>query len=425
MKKTGRLCMAAACLLLLLCTGAGSVPAGEAEEAAAPAEGGVLTICCMDGTFRELMRLYRPDYEEDEEGNAFIGETAVRWVILSPEEGRYQDWLDAQLPVNGLQTADDRIDLFLLGAADVGKYAASACTLDLTEDLGIEAAAFADQFPFAAALGTDGSGRRKASAVWFEPGLLCYRREAAEELLGSGEPEAAAAAVRDIAALKDTAVLAEEKHMALFPSAGVLFPYYTAVSGTGTSGPENTLSGNHIPDSMKEWTDLLADFEKKGLFGEDAVFDAVPEESPAFDEEDGESGTLGMCRGPALCVTDAAWIACAGGTDNPALAADIIRGMTCDGEMLRAIAGGSGYFTNTVSGMEETAAGFSSTVYGGQNTRALMLETAVELAESPEDRVPCDRILTERFRDSMQDYIEGKISFEEAERRFYGSEDRF
>ena len=61
--------MAAACLLLLLCTGAGSVPAGEAEEAAAPAEGGVLTICCMDGTFRELMRLYRPDYEEDEEGN--------------------------------------------------------------------------------------------------------------------------------------------------------------------------------------------------------------------------------------------------------------------------------------------------------------------------------------------------------------------
>ena len=29
MKKTGRLCMAAACLLLLLCTGAGSVPAGS------------------------------------------------------------------------------------------------------------------------------------------------------------------------------------------------------------------------------------------------------------------------------------------------------------------------------------------------------------------------------------------------------------
>ncbi len=423
MKRIRQLRIMTACLLLLLCTGA--EPVHAAGAAAVPAEGGVLTICCMDGTFRELLRLYSPDYEEDEEGNAFAGETAVRWIILPPEEGRYQDWLDAQLPVNELESADDRIDLFLLGAADVRKYAASACTLDLTEDLGIEEDAFADQFPFAAALGTDSSGHRKASAVWFEPGLLCYRREAAEELLGSGEPEAAAAAVKDIDALKNTAVLAEKKHMALFPSAGVLFPFYTAAPGTGGSGPDNVLSESFIPDGMKEWTRLLADFEKKGLFGEDAVFDAVPDENPAYDEEDGESGTLGMCRGPALCVTDALWIACAGGTDNPALAADIIRDMTCDGETLRAVAGGSGFFTNTVSGMEEMAAGFSSTVYGGQNTRALKLETAGGLAESPGDCVPGDRILTERFRDSMQDFIDGKLSFEEAERRFYGSKERF
>ena len=411
MKDRMRLCrlFAAGAVFLLSVSGpAASVPASE---------GGVLNICCMDSNFRDLLKVYDPAYQEDEEGNAFMGDVAVRWTILSAADGAYQDRLDAMLPVNSLAAPDDRIDLLLLEEEDTEKYVQSGFLLDPVSDLGIPEEAFADQFPFSKNCVRDAEGRMRASALSCEPGLFRWRREAAAELFGTDDEDAAAAGIRDMESLEETAVKAAERHMQLFRSADELYPVFAYGAGYWVKDPDASVPEAAVPAEMKQWAEFSRSLNERELFGPDAVFFiGEPDMAPVETEEEGE--TYGLCPGPSDFLEGALFIACAEGSDNTELAARIIRTMTCDRDMLTAMTQGSGHFANTVSGMEEMAQGFSSTVYGGINSLRMMVDAAERLEKTELKRSAADRIFGELFRECMAPYIAGEISYGEAEEEF-------
>ena len=94
-----------------------------------------------------------------------------------------------------------------------------------------------------------------------------------------------------------------------------------------------------------------------------------------------DQGGWAVCQGPEPFYWGGTWIAVANGTDNGALAADIIRKMTIDQDVMREIAQQDGDFVNSMTvmkEMEQDRAWYSS-VLGGQNAVSILSENASAL----------------------------------------------
>ena len=90
-----------------------------------------------------------------------------------------------------------------------------------------------------------------------------------------------------------------------------------------------------------------------------------------------------------------------------------MRTLTCDPQIMKEIAQDIHEFTNTVSGMREIGeSGYSADVLGGQNPVPVYVEVALELSQKY--TTSYDEDLDLGFRVSMQDYITGKTTLDEA-----------
>lgn len=409
-------------------------------------EGEILRICCFDRSFEDIMQTYYDGYEAQGDYLGFadgisvktgkIGDVTVKWMLVEGGMDAYENYLDGLLMNRDLLPEDEQADLFMIDASNASKYCSSEAGVAMAvSDLGLEAD-MEDQYRFTKQLVSDSEGREKA-VTWKVPcGALVYRYDLAEKYLGVHSPSEAADLLDSWDGIAECAGILKQNGVAMF--AGPDETWYPYISGSGAWVDENgTIT---INENIANWVALTKDFCENGynedyrrkseewvnaLHGYDDVFAFFLTSEEVRTWLTGDSNELeehagyGICRGPGCFMDGGSWICAAEGTDNRELAADIMRRLTCDQDIMRQMTLETGEMTNNKAAMRELAgdSSYGRSVFGGSNDIAVFAGTAERC--DAEDLSYYDHALEDIFLENYRAYFSGKISEDEALQNFY------
>lgn len=410
---------------------------GGDVTAAVPADTGkVLNIYVWNEEFKTRVVEQYPGYVAVDANNGTIGDVAVVWTTVPSDDNAYQNNLDTvlQQQLEGSLADDDKIDIFLVEADYAMKYTGSDATIALS-DIGLDDSVFADQFQYTKDVVTF-DGKLKGSSWQGCPGVLIYNRAAAEEVLGTQEPDEVQAYVSDWDKFGETAATMKEAGYQMVSSVNDTFRVYSNnVSSKWVEGNKINVDANIMKwvDDSKEMVDnkyagthdLWGDDWSKGFYPDGKVFCYF---GPAWlvnfcmaADVDGSIANLGgwgACKGPQGFFWGGTWMVVANGTDNPNLCADLVKTMTTDPTVLKNIVTAYDDFTNSQTVMAEMAASdYTSAVYGGQNPLPMYIDgvKTVDLSNLSNYDQGCN----ESFQGAMKNYFIGKATKEEALDLFY------
>lgn len=350
----------------------------------ADAEGTVLNIYAWNEELKNRMEDHYPGYKTVDESTGKIGDVTVSWSILSGSD--YQNSLDKALEKN------EEIDLFLVEADYAGKYAGMAMQV---ADLGITEEDLALQFEYTKKVVQDSEGIQRGVAWQSCPGLLIYRRDIAKEVLGTDDPEKVQEYLSDWECFSETAGKMQEAGYLMTACADDLYSVFTNRDITGRTEDEDDgeLEWNAFTEKMlnagqTNAYEMWSEEWKKGLYTDGKVFcyfgPAWFYEYSMDSEEEGSVGFDGgwaVTEGPQPFFLGGTWLCCAKGTDNPTLAGEIMRNLTCNTEIMTDMAKADGDFVNNTEVMEMLAAeeSFFKEILGGQNPISLEVSTAIAI----------------------------------------------
>lgn len=163
----------------------------ETEEVVETAseEGKVLNIYCWNEEFKSRLKDHYPNYEEVDATHGKIGDVSIVWNITPSDDNAYQNNLDNKLMQQADETADNKIDIFLIEADYALKYVDTEYTMSIDE-LGITEEDLAKQYQYTKDVVTDSNGVLKGVSWQGTPGVLFYNREVATEVLGTDDEAA-------------------------------------------------------------------------------------------------------------------------------------------------------------------------------------------------------------------------------------------
>ena len=402
----------------------------ELAEGAASGKDPVLNILCWNNELRELMKACYPAYEERGEDSGAIGETEVRWISVQQDENAYYKELKASLEKNTSVPAEERIDLFLVGPGEAKEMAVSGAAIPL-DRLGIREEELADQFDYARDIITDAEGRQCGSSWQSCPGVMIYRRDIAERVLGSADPDEVQKAVSN---WENFAATAKKMKEAGIRMTATVYDTFRPAMGGAASGWVND-SGIDANATAKAWAESAKENLKDGLAGagemwgeswyaglytEGDIFCYFGPEwmirndmNAAGERAVSSTGGWAVCEGPQSFFWSGVWICVAEGSDDTELAADVIRTLTTDAELLTRLVREHGECVNSRTAMELAGRNrnLKSDVLGGQNPFPVYLASA-EKAVAPTG--PYDEICAESFQSAMMLYFEEILSYDEA-----------
>ena len=415
-------------------------PKAEAADPSDPAvlypdEGKTLNILCWNDELRVRMETYYPLYERVSDTEGTIGGVTVCWIGDENAGAPYATRLTRALSANADAETDEKIDLFLAGPGEAPEIAASGNALSLA-DLGIGAEETDDQFPYTRSIITDVEGHQRGAAWQACPGVMIYRRDMAEEVLGSADPEEVQKQVATWEAFLETAAGMKAAGYRMTATTLDTFRAYTATdAGKWVQGDALQIAegaGRWVEDTMtmasEEQTgsgELWSYDWEEGLMQEGKVFCYF---GPAWlfennfraDEKTSVAAAEGwaICNGPQSFFWSGIWICAAKDTDNPSLAADVIRALTIDPAIMEAINRDTGECVNAKSVMAAAAADpkRTSAMLGGQNPYGIYA-AAAEACPSVSATV-YDAICEEEFQTAMNLYFDDVLSYEEAVEMF-------
>ena len=404
-------------------------PMVGAEDAA---EGKVLNIYCWNDEFQTRVKDHFPGYEETDATHGKIGDVDVVWTITPTTDNAYQNNLDEKLLGQADAAADDKIDLFLLEADYALKYVGSDFTMPVA-DLGITEDDMAQQFQYTKDIVTDANGVLKGLSWQGCPAVLIYRRDIAQEVLGSDDPETVQAAVADWDTFLATAGQMKDAGYLMTAGAADTFRVFSNNVTSKWVTDDNKIN---IDENIMNWVDLSkqmidngytttaalwGDDWSKGFYEDGNVFCYFGpawffDFSMAGDAEGsvGINGGWAVTEGPQPFFWGGTWIAAATGTDNPTLVADIMKTLTCDQEVMTAIAETKGDFVNNQAAMEALATdeSFGDKILGNQNPIPMFLAGIGSIDMSYLSNY--DQGCNESFQTAMNNYFEGNATLEEA-----------
>jgi len=428
------------------------------DGAAAAEEGSVLNIYCWNEEFKSRVEDHYPGYEKVDATTGKIGDVTVKFNITANQDNAYQNNLDEKLLAQDSAAADDKIDIFLVEADYALKYVDTDYALALSE-IGITDADVADQYEYTKEIVTDSNGNLKGSSWQGCPAGLIYRRDLAEEVLGTSDPAEVQEYVKDWDTFLDTAAKMKDKGYQMVSSTNDI---YRPFSNNVTSGwVENNQV--QIDANIDKWIDLsktMADEKYAGTHDlwSDTWSAGFYYDGQARDDngevkmtEDGKvagttkpvfcyfgpawminfsmgqdnegsiahDGGWGFVEGPMSYYWGGTWMCVASGTDNPTLCKDLVLTMTTDTDVLREITTDDDDFTNNEALMNEMAEedGFGNDYLGGQNPLGIFAKgvSTVDLSNLSAYDQGCN----EEFQNAMTQYFNGEATKEEALDLFY------
>ena len=291
-------------------------------------------------------------------------------------------------------------DIFTCDAAYARKYLASDDTIAIN-DLGIDYAECTGMFDYTLRFASDDTGVVKGLAWKACPCGVFYQRSAAEEYLGTSDPEELAGSFATWNAVMESA----EKVNKASEGSVKLFSGYTEIYDAYVSGRDSEwiMDGDiNIDPDIEE----LFDFAKK-LYTDDLTFSAEKWSDPwkdrmsdnsvvtywgslqfakyqmALDPGEGSeanptTGDWGITTGPADYFSGGTWVMASKYCDKKAAAGEIIRAVCINEDNLNDMVG-KGEFVNSVKLMTEAAADdkFCLAWLGGQNPYPVLLHSAL------------------------------------------------
>lgn len=399
-------------------------------------EGSVLNIYCWNDEFKNCMANHYPGYVEVDDTHGTIGDVQVVWNISSTEGNAYQSNLDASLIGQVDAYADDKVDIFLIDADSALKYVNTDYTMSLA-DLGIKLEDTVDQYQYTKDVVTDYNGILKGVSWQACPGVMICRRDIAMEIFGTEEPNELNKYFADWDKFKESSGKLKEVGYKVTNSVDDTFRVY-ACNLTSKWVEEEKIN---IDSNIKNWVNdskllydsgMVGDAEfwseewKNGMYSSGDVFSYFgPEwfaDSKMYADEEGSIANNGgyvAIAGPQPFFWGGTWICAATGTDNPALAADIMKTFTCDKNIMSEIAKSDKYFVNNKSVMEELATdvSYEYKVFGGQNALTLFCQNAdkIDFTNITAD----DKVCNEEFQKAMREYYNDNSTYDEALESFY------
>jgi hypothetical protein len=322
--------------------------------------------------------------------------------------------------------------MFCCEADYAKKYVAQGdYVLDVKTDLGLTDDELSKQISYTKGVMTDDAGALRGVSWQVCSAGMIYRRDIAEEVFGSGEPEDVQANFSDWSKYEESAKkLADAGYIT--NSAYDVFRIYSnnASEGFVVDGKIN------VAADIKAWVD-----QSKTLIDSKAISNAPlwgdewaagKQESakvfayfgPAwffnFCLDAGTEGTVatagkwGFTAGPQNFYWGGTWICGVNGTDNSELVADIMRKLTTDDAVMKDIATTYNECVNNSAVLADLGGSDEGKVelLGGQNPYQLMVEIGEGIDTS--NMTAYDQGCIESFQGKIQDYFNGESSYDDA-----------
>ncbi len=424
-----------------------SVPEEISEE---EQEGKVLNIYSNNDVLMNIVAHTLPDYIDNGDNTGYMGDVKVVWKMPPPNaDYNYNDVL--RYAIEEPSSEEERIDMFVV-ESDVSyfddyleKYA-----LPLS-DIGIIDADTADMYDYTLQLGTF-DGELKGLIWEAAAGVFAYRRSIAKEVLGTDEPSEVQKYVADWDKFTRTAELMKQDGYYMHISSDETIRLFKQSSAVRMqSGGAIVIDGKlqkwaeqsrlfmdkgYITDCSlwsDKWAEVMVDGTVFGCFMPTWGVDYTIPSNVEYSEYPSSYGDWAICEGPApyfwggtmLCVTK--------DTDDKTAAAEFIRSVFCNAEIMERYAciEYTTYHDTPVSitlfPNNRTAAKAlcensdnGREFLGGQNPYSVYAAVA---EKATADAFSCnDGNLIYAFQRSMDSYISGESSYDEALEKFFSEQ---
>ena len=405
-------------------------------------EGNVINIYCWNDEFRQRVELVydKVDKTSDDGTITYLTDgTEIHWTVNPNQDGVYQQKLDEALLKQADAAADDKIDMFLSETDYVVKYtdAAADVAIPLTA-LGIDPDTdLSDQYEFTKTVASDADGIQRGSTWQACPVLLVYRRDIAQDAFGTDDPDEIHTLMSDWDKMKEAGETLKEKGYFTLASYADTFRAYGNsiekpwIADNGTEINVDPQIMNWVNDS-KDWLDAgLVDKNIKGQWVDDWN-KAMDKDSKVFGflfpawgidfvlnpNWNGEEGSWAVTDGPQAFNWGGSFVHGCTGSDNPEHIKEIMLAVTGDKDNLVTITKETLDFTNTVSGMKESAEddSFGADFLGGENPYKYFQPAAESIEMTTLS--PYDQGCVELIQSSFGDYLQGQIDFDTAKKNF-------
>jgi hypothetical protein len=446
-KKVLSLILACSMVAGITACGAASTSNGGNDTATASyveagEEGKVINIYSWNDEFRTRVEAVydKVDHTSEDGTVTYLTDgTEIHWTVNPNQDGVYQSKLDEALLNQATAKADDKIDMFLSETDYVVKYTDAAADVAIPlKELGIDPDTdLADQYGFTKTVASDANGVQRGSTWQACPVLFVYRRDIANDVFGTDDPDAIHAKVADWATMKASGEELKAKgYFTLSSYADTFRAYGNSISRPWVDQGSTEINVdpqiiNWVNDS-KTWLDAgLLDANIKGQWTDDwnkamgsasNVFGFL---LPAWGIDfvlnpnwDGEVGAWAVTDGPQAFNWGGSFVHGCAGTDNAEHVKEIILAVTGSKDNLIKITKDYLDFTNTQSGMKEIAedTSFGAEFLGGENPFTYFQPAAASIQMTTLS--PYDQGCVELVQNSFGDYLQGQIDFETAKQNF-------
>ena len=417
--------------------------AGMTGTVFAAEEGKVINIYSWNDEFRQRVEAVYPEVEKTSDDGTVTtlkDGTEIHWIVNPNQDGVYQQKLDEALINQADASADDKVDIFLSETDYVNKYTDADIDVALPlADLGIDPETdLADQYIFTKTTASDQNGVQRGSTWQCCPGVLVYRRDIAQDVFGTDDPEAVGEKVKDWDTIKATAEELKAKGYYTFASYSDTFRLYGNSIESSWVEPGGTVV--NVDQKMVDWVDDSKEWLDAGYFDSTVKGQWTSDWNqsmgsnskvfafllPAWGIDfvlkpnwDGEEGAWGVTNPPQEYNWGGSYVHACTGTDNPEHVKDIILAVTADKDNLLKISQDYSDFTNTNTGMQEASVNdekFSSAFLGGQNPFVYFAPVAENIEIAPLSAY--DQGCVELIQSAFGDYLQDKIDFEKAKQNF-------
>lgn len=396
-------------------------------------EGKRLFVMCMNDEFYNVFKSHYPDFVETSKGEGMIGDVTVKFAHSSNVDYDYYVKLDHDLTKQEELPSEERIDLFIFDSDFAKKYVYSDYVLPLSE-IGITDVDTAEMYGYLRKMGTSASGELKAVSWKASPAVFAYRRSIAREVLGTDEPDKVQEYVSDWERFTETAELMKQSGYKMLSGYSDAYRIFSQQRTMPWVNEEKEIV---IDEALLQWLELSRTYLENGYLYDyplwsDAWAQAQRSNSDVFgffyatwgiahtlpvNTDEGGTGDWAVCEGPQPSYWGDSLVAVSYKTDNPTLAADIIRTLFCDKQTMRKMAENSEFVNNSAVMKVLAENGSGIELLGGQNPIAVFDSCADKISFSMSAQ--CDHDLEWYFTTYLDEYIKGNTELETALDSFY------
>ena len=364
--------------------------------------GKTLTIYSWNNEFQGIFEKYYPGYKKIDDTCGYIGDIRVEFKISVTVDDGYEKKLERSLRNN---RGESVVDIFLVEEDMADKFL-SAYALPL-KDIGISDEDTKNMYRFTKEAAT--YNNELMAATWLvSPGGFVYRRSIAKKVLGTDDPSKVQNYLSSWSKFESVAAKMKKKGYYMVSNTDTMSkPFFYNEADRFVDGNEIALS-----DNMRDWLAISKRFYDKGFCsGSDTWTSAWSEEQSADSKvfgffystwgvdyvlpgnastmdyrtgeykKDGSYGDWAFIEGPESYIWGGSYLAVGKNSDNRQLAADIIRKLCCNYEIMTKMGNDStsSIYPNNKKVMEKMAAkGVKNDFLGGQNVTEIYADIAAK-----------------------------------------------